>query len=101
MISDDMPQEHTMTASSWLCMSPAFLGRLQQSGPCYSAWCAQDADPQKWLEVDMNGVKYVTSVATQGSAEGSHVSTFYLNYTAVAETWITYEEKGKTKARIP
>lgn len=78
-------------------MTPAFLGRLMQKGPCYSSWCAEASDPNKWLEVDLASVKHVTSVATQGSAEGTFVSTYYLNYTASNDDWITYKEHGKTK----
>ena len=49
----------------------------------------------------MVNITHVTSVATQGSQRGDYVSTYYLNYTVNSVTWVTYEERGKTKVRSP
>ncbi|XP_022800570.1 uncharacterized protein LOC111338360 [Stylophora pistillata] len=92
-----------LTASSELCMSPAYFARLHLTGECFSAWCPRprSQDPHPWLSVNLNSLNQILFVATQGSDNGqdkTHVLSYYLSYVHEEDGTIrNYTENGNLK----
>ena len=90
-----------ITASSTECMTPAYFGRLNQTGACYSCWIGK-AKSTKWLQIDMGNLHSVTYITTQGTrqTDANHVRTFYLMHTIDTVKWKEHVENGQRKVSV-
>lgn len=65
-------------------------------------WSAQKNDPSPWLQVDLQLVRTVTAVATQGygnEKEKEWVKTYVLMTSRDGERWNAYKEGGRKRVR--
>jgi len=59
------------------------------------AWCANIANADQYLTVDLGLVKMINSIATQGNPnDDEFLKTFSISYGVLKNQWITYTETG-------
>ncbi|KAJ7358755.1 hypothetical protein OS493_021531 [Desmophyllum pertusum] len=90
-----IPDEQ-VTASSFIKGHLPSQGRLnnvfkQVNGSAlWGSWCANTENKAQYLQVDLKEVRNISGVATQGSAMGSWVTEYMLNYSTDGLQWETY-----------
>ncbi|KAI8513968.1 hypothetical protein Bbelb_082920 [Branchiostoma belcheri] len=94
----------TITASSThgdCSTEKAILNSEPESSgrPYAAAWCANSVNPSgQWLQVDLNSLKSVAGVITQGRAGYPQwVTSYKLAFSNDGVTWETYTEDGREK----
>lgn len=84
--------DSSFKAKSWLCYSIPSLGMVASNELCYAAWCGQG--PSTWLEINIGSKQMLVRMATRGPQQGNPVSSFYVEYSHDAATWLNYTEGG-------
>ena len=84
-----------MTASSVYLQYYAYKGRL--NGPL--GWCQRfnDITYTDYLQIDMERLRYVCAVSTQGKKNGSWVTSYKLTFSTDGVTYTTYQENNYDK----
>ena len=83
-----------MTASSVILAYNPYEGRLNGN----SAWCpSTSSNLDDYLQIDMESLRSVCAVATQGKSSGSYVSSYKLSFSTDGVTWNTYQEQNQDK----
>uniref|UniRef100_A0A6P8J2Q7 Uncharacterized protein LOC116306425 isoform X2 n=1 Tax=Actinia tenebrosa TaxID=6105 RepID=A0A6P8J2Q7_ACTTE len=84
-------KDENITASSFAENTPPSSARLNNT----AGWCAKEAEGS-WLQVDLEDLHCVTSIATQGNPGGNqdYVKKYKIEYSQDGDKWTTHEENG-------
>lgn len=93
--------DQQITASSHFNEHYAFNGRLNNKFRKYSngsyswgGWCTDPNEKTPYLQIDMEQVRALSGVATQGYMNDIYVTSYSLNYSTDGRTWQSYKENG-------
>lgn len=95
-----------VTASSYNSGHKPSQGRLnnlfkQVNGSTFwDSWCASSEDTSQYLQVDLENVRDISGIATQGSVMGTWVTEYMLNYSVDGSQWKTYSKSNSSEAQI-
>ncbi|CAB4005089.1 Hypothetical predicted protein [Paramuricea clavata] len=103
--SGDLPN-HAFLASSYKSGHFAYHGRLNnrirkinETKRIWGAWCADDADKNQYIQVDLQTVRNVSGLATQGYVYGS-VTSYQIMYSVNGKQWFQYKDNSTMKSKI-
>lgn len=90
-------------ASNWYSsLWQPWLARLDKQGSI-NAWQAKSNDMQPWLQIELNDVKKITGIVTQGAKSMKtemFVTTYVLEYSDDGKKWIKYSDNEDYEIKI-
>lgn len=101
--SKEVP-DRLIDASSYRRGHYAYLGRLNnevrkinETKTVWGAWCSRTPNRNQYIQVDLEHVRNVTGVATQGYDYGAAVSLYKIMYSINGKQWFNYKENNTDK----
>ena len=94
MESGKIPDNNITTSPTG---SQAKNGRLNKAG----AWCAETADNDPYLQIDLQTLHIICAVSTQGNSQADQwVKSYTLQVSTNGKTWTDYEELGQVRVSL-
>ena len=94
MESGKIPDNNIKTSPTG---SQAKNGRLNKAG----AWCAETADNDTYLQIDLQTLHIICAVSTQGNSQADQwVESYKLQVSTNGKTWTDYEELGQVRVSL-
>ena len=94
MESGKIPDNNITTSPTG---SLAKNGRLNNAG----AWCADTADNNPYLQIDLQTLHIICAVSTQGNSQADQwVESYTLQVSTNGTTWTDYEELGQVRVSL-
>ncbi|EDO39922.1 predicted protein [Nematostella vectensis] len=62
----------------------------------HAVWCADQADQNQWITVDLKNPVKISGVGTQGGTKDSWVTLYSVEYSEEGEAWVPYKEETET-----